>query len=53
MALLLIPLMRRRSLGPLGLRYYLRREVLEVVKGMHSEHALGLGGFTMAFFQIC
>jgi hypothetical protein len=28
-------------------------EVLEVVKGMHTEQALGLDGFTMAFFQIC
>jgi hypothetical protein len=28
-------------------------EVLEVVKGMDRDKALGLNGFTMAFFQTC
>jgi hypothetical protein len=28
-------------------------EILEVVKGMNNEKALGRDGFTMTFFQIC
>lgn len=28
-------------------------EILEVVKGINSDKALDLDGFTMAFFQVC